>query len=127
MTNRSTASSVRARLREHLQTALKSRDQVAIAAVRSALSAIDNAEAADVSHAPALQEGMIAGGVAGLGAGEVPRRQLSEDQVLDIVLAEINERRVAAAEYEDARRHDRAARLHAEADVLDRLLDVRDA
>ena len=43
---------VRQRLRESLKVALNARDKVAVAALRSALSAIDNAEAVDRSHAP---------------------------------------------------------------------------
>jgi hypothetical protein len=60
---------------------MKARDTVAVKALRSALSAIDNAEAADPADADDVQLGVIAGGVAGLGAGEVARRQLSADEV----------------------------------------------
>jgi uncharacterized protein len=99
---------------------MKARDPAAVAALRSALAAIDNAEAVEVRHAPTSSSGgVIPGAVAGLGAGEAARRDLSEPEVAAIVRAEVVDRRSAAAEYERAGRPDRAARLTAEADVLD--------
>jgi uncharacterized protein len=118
MPNRPTADGVRSRLRQALGTAMKARDTIAVAAFRSALAALDNAEAADLSDAPAIQHGTIAGGVAGLGAGEVPRRVLSYEQVTDVVLAQIAEWRTVAAEYEESEVHDHAIQLRAEAAVL---------
>lgn len=51
---------------------MRERQADAVAALRETLAAIDNAEAIDASAAPPVQHGVIAGGVAGLGAGEVP-------------------------------------------------------
>jgi hypothetical protein len=99
---------------------------MAVAALRSALSAIDNAEAADLGHAPSMQPGTIAGGVAGLGAGDVPSRELSAAEVVAVVRAEIAEYRTAAADYVHAGQHEHARRLRAQADVLARLLDGGD-
>jgi hypothetical protein len=114
----STADGVRARLQGALGQAMKARDKTAIAAFRSALAAIDNAEAADLSDAPPMQPGAIAGGVAGLGAGEVPRRALAHTQLADIALALVGEWRSTAADYERSGHPVHAARLEAEAAIL---------
>lgn len=109
---------LRRRLRAALGEAMKLRDQAAVAALRSALAAIDNAEAVDSSQARTTPSGTIAGGVAGLRAGEAPRRVLDEREIEDIVQREIVARESAAAEYERLCRGDAAARLRAEASVL---------
>jgi uncharacterized protein len=108
-------------LRRALPTALKARDQVAVAALRSAVAAIDNAQAVEGPSVPS-SGGPIAGAVTGLGAGEAPRRELSEDDIVAIVRAEVADRLAAAADYERAARFDAAARLTAEAGVLAALL-----
>lgn len=105
-------------LREALREALRSRQTHAVAVLREALAAIDNAEAADPSAAPPVQHGVIAGGVPGLGAGEVPRRTLSAEEVTAIVEREIRERRDAADAYAKLGRHDEASTLRLQADVL---------
>jgi uncharacterized protein YqeY len=56
--------------------------------------------------------------VAGLGAGEVPRRSLGPDELRALVGAEVEHRRTAAREYAELGRPDQAERLRAEADVL---------
>jgi uncharacterized protein YqeY len=113
----------RARLRHALTAAMKARDTTAVSALRSALGAIDNAQAADASEAPAAQSGVIAGGVAGLGAGEVARRALSESEIEALLRDEITERQSEAADRARTGHHDRAAALLAEAAVLLRVLD----
>jgi uncharacterized protein YqeY len=97
---------------------MKARDHVALAALRSALAAIDNAEAVARPRAPEPRGGVIAKAAAGLGAGEAVRLELSDSQITDIVRAEVADRRLAATGYERAGRPDDAARLMAEADVL---------
>jgi uncharacterized protein YqeY len=111
------ASPLYTRLRRALPSAMKARDHAAVAALRSALAAIDNAQAVEGPPAP-RSGGVIAGAVPGLGAGDAPRRELSEDDVAAIVSAEIGERRAEAADYERAGQVDAAARLTAESDVL---------
>lgn len=96
-------------LRAALRAALRDRQQDAVAALRETLAAIDNAEAADPSAAPPVQHGVIAGGVPGLGAGEVPRRCLSAEEVTAIVDHEIDERRRAVMTYAKLGREDQAA------------------
>jgi uncharacterized protein YqeY len=111
------------RLRAALKDALRARDAVAVAAVRSALASLDNAGAVDPAAGPRTGAGEhVAGGVAGLGAGEVARREVGEDERREIVAGEVAERRSAAAGYRDHGHGDRAARLDAEADVLERIL-----
>jgi uncharacterized protein len=74
-------------LRTRLMVARKDRDATLVSALRSALSAIDNAETPDVD-VPAA--GAIAASVAGLGAAEVSRRvltgsyQLFDDQTAEL-------------------------------------------
>jgi uncharacterized protein YqeY len=64
----------------------------------------------------------FAGAVAGLGAAETTRRQLSEADITAIVGAEISDRRAAADEYDRLGRPDQCERLRREADVLADLL-----
>lgn len=120
---RPTAEHWRTDLRAALTAAMKRRDSVTTSAARSALAAIDNAEAPDVASAPAVEHGAIAGGVAGLGRGEVSRRQLSADELVAIVSREVSDRRAAATHYRDVGMADRADTLDAEAEVLDAWLD----
>jgi uncharacterized protein YqeY len=111
-------------LRLALVEALRSRQAHAVAVIRETLAAIENAEAADPSAAPPVEQGMIAGGVAGLGAGEVPRRTLSVEAVNAIVERELEERRDAATMYSALGRHDEASRLRRQLDVLVSLLSA---
>jgi uncharacterized protein len=111
---------LRDRLRDGLPAAIKGRDGVAVAALRSALAAIENAEAV-AAHPESPTEpthARLAGTVAGVGAAEAERRPLTEAQVEGIVGAEVDERRTAADTYERAGRPEVARRLRAEADVL---------
>lgn len=112
----------RARLREALLSARKDRDDARVSALRSALSAIDNAEIPDDVVLDAQSSETIAGGVVGLGAAEVARRELSDPQIRDLVHAEIDERLTAATDYTAGGHTERAARLRAEAAVLSGLL-----
>jgi uncharacterized protein YqeY len=115
-------SSLRSTMRDALATAMKERDRVAVRALRAALAAIDNAEAVDPSEAPREQPGTIAGGVAGLGAGEVPRRALSDDDMRAIVQAAAADLHTAATRYDHLQRAADAELLRAEATVLTELL-----
>ncbi len=80
-------------VRAALTVAMRGGDRHATSALRSFLGALDNAEAADTDLAPPVQDGVIAGGVAGLGAGEVERRSLTSDEIDAVLFAEIEERR----------------------------------
>lgn len=106
-------------LRSALTQALRSRDGVAVAALRSALAAVDNAEAPDAGLAPEPgSNARVAGPMVGLGATEVARRRLSAAEVQRILMGEIADRDRAVETYRQAGRADRADRLSAEADVL---------
>jgi uncharacterized protein len=62
--------------------------------------------------------GTIAGGVAGLGAAEVARRELSDTQIRVLLRAEVDERLSAAQQIVSGGNPERAATLRAEAAVL---------
>ena len=108
---------LRERLRTALPAALRQRDAPLVSALRSTLAALDNAEAVPIGqHDPgslALEATPVGGGTR-----EVPRRDLSDEQVEQLVRAEVDERRAAARLYARAGQHDRAQRLGAEADAL---------
>ena len=84
-----------------------------MSALRSAMSAIGNAEAVDPGPARAAGTGSahFAGSVAGLGAGDVERRHLTEVDAAAIVRREAAEREAAADEYERAGYAAEAAKL----------------
>ena len=108
------------RLALELRRALRGGDRSAVAALRSALAAIGNAEAVPDDGADERRTGAgpIAGALTGLGAGDVARRVLSADEVTAIVRAEVAERRAAAGQYRDGGHESGAIRLEREADVL---------
>ncbi|WP_370585102.1 hypothetical protein [Nocardia sp. XZ_19_231] len=110
---------LRERLRAALKPAMKARDLGAVSALRSALAAIDNAEAIDVGEmrAVAMEDSPV-----GPGAAEASRRDLTEIEIEAIVRREIDERHVAATEYDRIGAIDRRDRLTAEADALAALL-----
>ncbi|WP_234391152.1 GatB/YqeY domain-containing protein [Nocardia suismassiliense] len=110
---------LRARLRAALSVAMKSRDRQAIAALRSTLGAIDNAEAVDVGEHRA---GAVEGSAVGLGVAEVARRELTEADIEQIVRAEIAERHTVAEEYDGVGRAEQAEELRVQAKVLADLL-----
>jgi uncharacterized protein YqeY len=109
-------------LRGALRDAMRTRQAHAVAVFRETLAAIDNAGVADPSTAPPVQVGEIAGGVAGLGAGEVPRRSLAPEDVVAIIEREIEERRDAAAKYSALGRDDQASTLRLQLELLVSLL-----
>ena len=113
---------LRIRLRTELTRAMKHRDRLATAALRSAIAAIDSAEAVPVAQTPSAEAGPIAGAVAGLGTAEVPRRDLTARDVVAVIESEIAERRLAAVEIEEAGRPERAAELRREAETLESVL-----
>jgi uncharacterized protein len=106
-------------LRDALKAAMKQRDEVATTALRAALAAIDNAGAVAVGAEVHTASGPVAGAASGLGATEVPRRQLDEDEARRLVGEQRLERHDAADSYDRLGQHDRAARLRHEAAVLD--------
>lgn len=118
---------VRDRLRAALPEAMKARDFVAVAALRSALGALDNAETVDSAWAPQPNAGhpRLAGTVSGLHAAEVERRSLSGPEMDQVVRTEVADRHAAACDYERSGRRAHATRLRDEAAVLMSYLDGR--
>jgi uncharacterized protein len=117
------ASRTRADLRRDLTRAIRRRDAVAVSALRTALAAIENAEAVqpgDDALVPEAGGSPVAGAVVGLGAAEVARRELSDADLERIIRTEVRERVAAAVEYEHRGQHARAQRLRAEAALLGR-------
>ncbi|CAM4218315.1 GatB/YqeY domain-containing protein [Kibdelosporangium persicum] len=103
---------MRTTLRRDLTEAIKARNRVAISALRSALAAIENAEAPPMDDHP---KEMMA---AGAGSTEIERRHLTDADLYAIVASEVEQRSAAADQYDKLGREDVAARLRAEADVL---------
>jgi uncharacterized protein YqeY len=112
---------------------MKARDTVVVSAMRSAIAAIDNAEAADLGDAPAVDPAShlavapghsIAGGVAGLGTGEVARRELSVAAIELILQGEIADRHAAAGAYRASGRDEQALVLEGESAALERCLPL---
>ena len=112
----------RDRLRRSLLAARKSRDTTSVTAIRSALSAIDNAETPCPDRTDARTGGVIAGAVSGVGSTESARRVLTEDEIRTLIQAEIDERLTAANQYRVSGHPQRASALTAQAEVLAQLL-----
>lgn len=107
--------SIRTVLRTMLRTSMRMRDREATNVLRSALAAIDNAEAVPVQacdNAGAIENSML-----GAGSADVPRRELSEDEMVDVVRSEIDEMSRAASLVATSA-PDQSVRLHARAEVL---------
>ncbi len=107
---------MRERLSAALPAAMKARDRVAVAALRSALAAVANAEAVPVDSVP--RAGALEVAALGAGAADAPRRDLTEHDVRALVAGEVDDRDRAAAELVELGRDEAAARLTAEAAVL---------
>lgn len=87
----SSVADVHASMHTALKAAMRARDPLAVAALRSGLT-------------------------------EAARRELTLDDVRDVLRAEVEERREAAIEIGDAGRPDRADNLRREADLLEAVL-----
>ncbi len=114
---------LRSLLRSDLVAAMKARRPEIVSALRTAIAAIDNAEAIEVHDGgEALASGHFAGARAGVGSTEAARRVLSIGEVRSLVEAQVTER-IAGADRNDALGQRAAAsRLRREADVLRRYL-----
>lgn len=106
------------RLRGDLTAALKAQDRVTVAALRSALTALDNAGAVEAPTVRADGSEHIAGTTAGVGSTDIARRVLSDDDVRAILRSVADEHSRAASEYARIGRDDLAERMRSEAAVL---------
>ena len=119
---------LRIRLREQLRAAVRERDRIAVAALRDAIAALDNAEAVKPGAVQsAASSEYVAGGVVGLGAAEAARRALDPEAQRAIVHAEIEGRLAAATTYEQHGHSSRATDLRVSAEVLLAVLDAPNA
>jgi hypothetical protein len=116
---------LRDRLRARLTQARRDRDVELAAALRTAIAAIENAEAVPSGPVPARSvttSEHVAGAVVGVGAGETDRRGLDEEDERGIVRAEAADLRSAAGQYSAAGRPVDATAAARVAGVLDELL-----
>lgn len=95
---------MRDRLQSALTEALRARDALRCSVLRTTLSAIGNAEAVEAPP--------------GTTATELPRRELTEDDVCAVVIAERDDLETAATELRSHHRADAAAELEEQAAVL---------
>ena len=115
------AQALRAALRLGLTAALKARDRDALAALRTAIAAIDNAEAVPVPAPDAAlpaTSAHIAGARSGLGSSEAARRELSASELRDILRGQIAEHISEAGRYDTLGQADAAERLRRQAHAL---------
>ncbi|KRB43234.1 hypothetical protein [Terrabacter sp. Root181] len=118
------SSSLRPVLRTRLTTAMRERDRAAVSALRSAVAAIENAEAVPVHDGPTpTASADVAGAAVGLGATEAQRRLLGEDAERSLVLAEVQSLVEAEAAYAAAGDRDRAQSAAVGIAVLTAVLD----
>ncbi|MFV0307641.1 MAG: hypothetical protein ACK5OX_07845 [Desertimonas sp.] len=110
-------------LRAAMADAMRARDRGRLRAIRSALGAIDNAAAIPaVEFDTASGAGPIAGAAIGVGATEVTRRHLTDEDIAAIVRMQIAEHRAQAIELDRLGQAEAADALRRDADVLDVIL-----
>ena len=112
---------LRERMSAALPGAMRARDRVAVAALRSALAAVANAEAVHIDTVP--RAGALEHAQAGHGAADAPRRDLTEADVRAVVEAEVAEHDHAAQHLLEVGRPEEAAAVAGQAQVLRTLLD----
>ena len=117
-----TGSTLRSGLRDRMRAAMRERDRDGVAALRSVLAGLDNAEAVPVQR-PGQHAGSehVAGAAVG-GSTEAPRRELSDAEEVDLVRAHVEEMQAAAREYDALGAAERAAVLRRTAGIVGRVL-----
>lgn len=113
MTSPSGSSSVYQRLRDDLRQAMVERDRVSVSVLRTAISAVENAQAVPDDSSYEFV------GV----SPDVPRRDLGHGEVVRILEREMAERREAMAVLAASERKAEAATLQAEIDILAAYMD----
>jgi uncharacterized protein len=101
------------RLKADLPKAMKARDGATVVAIRLMLSVIDHAGAVEVDTTVVPMVGRTA---------DVPRRELSEDEVRSLLRAEAEKHRLGAEQYAQPGLMEEAERLRVEAEVFARYL-----
>src|SRR5215203_1574643 len=103
---------LRTPLRRQFSAAVREHDRPAVSALRSALAALDNAEAVPPGEDFELEVSQnVAGGVVGVGAAEVERGVLDVESQRALVRAEIDSNLTAATTYEQHGQRTRASEL----------------
>jgi uncharacterized protein YqeY len=100
-------------MRADLLTARKARDKTTEVALKRALAAFDNAAAPPAEVVVNLHR---------TGPREVPRLELTADDLARVLRSELDEAEAAAVQYEAGGRRDAALQLRAESAVLERYL-----
>ncbi|MET0565958.1 MAG: GatB/YqeY domain-containing protein [Acidimicrobiia bacterium] len=101
-------SSLRTRIHDDLAQAMRDREMARVKVLRTTMSAIQNAEAVE---GVASVEGVV-------GYGDVQRRSLTDDDVIEIIVREIEEFEGSVAEYRQVGQTERAEGLQMELEVL---------
>jgi uncharacterized protein len=109
---------LRAALRQGLITAMKARDSDTVAALRTAMAAIDNAEAVP-APAPLPGSARIAGARSGAGSTEAARRVLTGGELDGILRAQVAGRLQESGRYEALGQADAAGRLRRQAAAIE--------
>lgn len=113
------AQALRDALRLGLTAAMKARDRDALAALRTAIAAIDNAEAVPAPDAARpTTSAHIAGARSGLGSAEAARRELSASELRDILRGQVSEHISEADRYDTLGQPESAERLRRQAHAL---------
>ncbi len=99
---------------------MKQKDRAALAAYRTALAAIDNAEAVPLGEEH--RAGAVELSPVGVGRADVERRPLTEQEMAEIIRLDAQDRLAAAKSLAGAN-PDAARRLRREASLLIALLD----
>lgn len=108
----SASTTLKARLRADLREAMVSRDLAVVRVLRTAIAALDAAEAVDAPGAPAT-----------IGrSGDVARRHLTQAEATATLAGEIAERRRASETYRQIGKTDAAEALEREVHMLTRYL-----
>jgi hypothetical protein len=106
---------------------MKAQRREEMAALRTLIAAIDNAEAiGDVASSSPPSSAHVAGAVPGFAAADAARRTLSERDLQRIIEAELWERDAQAERLTLLGRSDDASRLRLEADVIARYQTPQD-
>lgn len=102
---------LRERMSQDLRTSMKNRDKVAVSLLRTLMAALDNAEAVAVDHASLPK-------VPTTERYEVPRKELTDDEVRQLLEEELAERRRAHSNYMALQVASEVERLQQEIDIL---------
>lgn len=128
-------STLRTVLRSRLTTAMRERDRSAVSVLRTAVAAIENAEAVPVGDGPegaastpasAFTSPDVAGAAVGLGVTEAERRRLDHATERSVVVLEVSSLVEAETAYAAAGDRERARSAALGAALLQSVLDEAD-